>query len=114
MLDTGGSDYNNVLISGTSSSGTATVASATATSIALAASIDNSPVACSILADAVNIQAASWTKFKVSLGYLNSAGADFVIVEGHGFRREADRITGVNFALSAGTGSGTLTLTGSR
>jgi hypothetical protein len=34
-----------------------------------------------------------------------------LMCEGHGFRREPDLITGVNFALSAGTGM--LTLTGS-
>jgi hypothetical protein len=57
-----------------------------------------------------NIQAARVTKATWSISFLDSAGSQSLSGTGMGWRGEADRITGLRFIFSSGTGTGKFTL----
>lgn len=111
LLDTGSTDYWYIDDSSNTGSSSSTVAYAgTASFILLADSVDNANAGCLVRAEALNIQAATHTKFTYQSGYLNSAGSLFVSVAGFGGRLEADRITGLRVQTSSGTITGEFTL----
>lgn len=57
-----------------------------------------------------NIQALHFTKATFSAAYRENSVSTFASVTGCGWRSEADRITGLRFFFSSGTGTGKFTL----
>lgn len=109
VLDSGATDYNWV-VTAASSAGVTSITAAAGNAINFAAGIDNGVFGFGGDLTMQNIQAATYTKLVHRITYFNQNGTDMVTITGGGLRAEADRITGIRFFVSAGTGTGLLTL----
>ena len=71
---------------------------------------NNASVGMSGTVEFENIQATVYTKAEWQATYLDSGGTNLIGVKGSDWRAEADRITGLRFLFSSGTGTGKFTL----
>lgn len=106
VLDTGGSDYAQNLL--TAQSGAVAAATTSGSSINLAGDVGTGTVGFSTNAVASNIQAATRTKFNFNTQAQGSIA--YTLTTGIGYRDEADRITGIRVFPSSGNLTGKFTL----
>ena len=112
-LDTGASDYAYVVAltstAGTAGGGDDTFSSMVMTGVGV--TVDNSAsFGIGGIVNLSDIQASRVTKATWSVAFLDSAGAATIAGAGSGWRSEADRITGLRFSFTSGTGTGKFTL----
>lgn len=109
-LDTGATDYAWWSLSVDTTPASSAAADTTSEAIALAAAVDNGVTGVGGTLTAMNIQAATYTKFVYSTNYLDFPGTNGIGVTGFGQRLEAAAITGIRIYTSSGTVTGKATL----